>query len=141
MAAIQFTGLASGLDTDSMVQAMLMTQKSKIDSTTEKKEILNWKKDEWKKVNDLVNDFYKNYAQKLQKQATFFSYTTSVSSDAVSAATSGSMSEGIHTFSDIELAEGILRTGTLDEKITSTGKSFKELGVMTDAEKHIIKVC
>ena len=140
MASIQFTGLASGLDTDSMVQAMLLTQQNKIDSTNEKKELLKWKQDEWKKVNDLVNDFYKNYAQKLQKQATFYSYTTSVSNDAVSAATSGSMSVGTHTFTDIKTAKGVSLTGKLDDSITSNTKSFKELGLMQENEKYTIEV-
>ena len=60
MAGIQFTGLASGLDTDSIVKAMLTTHQSRIDAQKDKKTLLEWKKEAWKPVNEKINTFYNN---------------------------------------------------------------------------------
>lgn len=137
MPAIQFTGLASGLDTDSIVQAMLMTQKNKIDTAENEKELLKLKQDEWKKVNDSINEFYTKYVDKLRKQSTFQSYITSTTSDAVSVSKTGSMTEGIHTLKNIKVAQGVSETGELDKNITSKTKTFKEMGITFEGSNKI----
>lgn len=55
---IRFTGLASGLDTESMVQALTMPYKQKVDTSKQDKALMEVKKDAWKEMNSKVYNFY-----------------------------------------------------------------------------------
>lgn len=55
---IRFTGLASGLDTESMVQALSMPYKQRVDSSKQNEALMKLKKDTWKEINSKVYNFY-----------------------------------------------------------------------------------
>ena len=55
------SGLASGIDTESVVQAMLMTEQNKIDKQTQQQQILEWKQDAYRDVITKINDFQDKY--------------------------------------------------------------------------------
>lgn len=54
-------GLASGIDTESVVQAMLMNEQNKIDKQTQQQQILEWKQDAYRDVITKINDFQDKY--------------------------------------------------------------------------------
>lgn len=134
MASIQFSGLASGLDTDSIVQAMLTTQQNRIDSANQAKTKLEWKKDQWASVNSSINKFYSNYVDKLRLQSTFEKYSVAISSYAVSVKNTGSLPMGTHKVEVTKLASEINKSGDISSDLSSKSKSFKELGLLSDNE-------
>lgn len=82
---IRFTGLSSGLDTQSIVDAMLLTYKNKVDTAKQNKTLLEWKKDAYKEMNTKINTFYDKYidnislANLLSKTKTNISNTNIIS--------------------------------------------------------------
>lgn len=68
MASIQMTGMASGLDTKSIVESMLQTEKSKVDRINQNKQILEWKQELYREMIINVRDFTKKYFDPLNKE-------------------------------------------------------------------------
>ena len=52
-----FSGLVSGMDTESMVEAMLSGTQSKIDKQTGLKQQLEWKQEIYRSIITQINDF------------------------------------------------------------------------------------
>lgn len=131
--SIYISGLASGLDTDGMIQAMLMGQQNKIDTAENDKKMAEWKKETWSDVNKQLNDFYSNYVDKLSRESTFQGYKTTSSSDAVS--TNGtSTTAGTHVFTDIKMAEEASATGELNYLISSKTETFGNMGLLSSGQ-------
>ena len=55
--AIRFTGLSSGLDTQSVVEALLQSYQAKIDKQKANKQKAEWKQDIYKDLNTKLKDF------------------------------------------------------------------------------------
>ena len=68
---IRMTGLNSGLDTDSIVQALMSAQRMKKTKVTSKKTKLEWKKDIWSEMNTKLYDFYKGSLNKIKSQSAY----------------------------------------------------------------------
>lgn len=68
MASIQMTGMASGLDTKSIVESMLQTEKSKVDRINQNKQILEWRQELYREIITSVRDFTKKYFDPLNKE-------------------------------------------------------------------------
>lgn len=58
---LRLTGLASGLDTDSIVEGLLLTYQSKLDNQCQKTTKLEWKADAYREVNSLTKTFREEY--------------------------------------------------------------------------------
>ncbi len=55
---IRITGMNSGLDTESLVSALVMNYKTKVDKQKKSQQKLVWKTDAWKSVNTQINSLY-----------------------------------------------------------------------------------
>ena len=130
MASIQFTGLASGLDTDSIVKSMLAKYQAKIDTANNDKTKLEWKKEKWATVNDSINSFKSKYIDKLRYESTFETYTATTSNSAVEVKMTGDMPIGTHKVEVTQLATGVSMAKDITADIDSKYKSFKELGLL-----------
>lgn len=104
---IRFTGLASGLDTESMVKSLVMPYKMKVDEGKQNQTMLQWKKDAWRDMNKSLFDFYDKQLSKLRLESTFNKKNISVSnSKDVEVKPGSTLPEGTHTIDYIEkLAE------------------------------------
>lgn len=128
---IAFTGMSSGLDTDSMIEAMLYTQQSKIDKKYQEKMTITYKQDVWDEVNDKLEDFYSKYVTELVYQSTFSKYTATSSNSAVSVSATSSAASGTHVFSVHQLAEGAqASTNSITGKKVTNNTTLSELGVL-----------
>ena len=68
MASIQMTGMASGLDTKSIVESMLKTEKLKVEKLNKEKQKLEWKQESYREVITSIRDFHKKYFDPLNKE-------------------------------------------------------------------------
>ena len=103
---VSFSGMASGLDTDSIVKAMLYNQQSKIDNKYREQVTLTYKQEVWSDVNKKMQDFYTNYVDSLKYQYTFKKYKATASSSAISVTAGENAALGTHNFTVEQLAEG-----------------------------------
>ena len=58
---INFTGMASGLDTQAIVEATLMAQKEKVIKQEKKQQIAEWKQELYTEITDKLQEFQDKY--------------------------------------------------------------------------------
>ncbi len=129
------TGLASGLDTDSIVEEMLSGIKSKIESKEAEKQQAEWKQEMYRDVISAINDFSSTYLDSaydadtennLASEDFFDTMISTSSSSAVSIVSSSSdASEGEMTIEVSQLAEAASLTGVdMADGYTITGSAL-----------------
>ena len=69
--AMRISGIASGLDTDSMVQELVQASSSKKESLEKAQTKLGWKQESWKAFNTKVSSFYNNQLNNLKYESAF----------------------------------------------------------------------
>lgn len=125
---IRFTGLASGLDTESMVEAMLTPQKAKVDSAIQQQKLLELKKDAWKEMNSKIYSFYKDTLGPLRLSNTFNQKNVTLSqSNIIEIENKGSFPDGTHKIKVENLAEGALvKTKKITVHLDKDSKPIKD---------------
>lgn len=95
--AIRLSGLNSGMDTDSIVQALMSAQNYKKTKIEAKQTKLEWKKDLWSELNTKIYNFYTNTLGKMRLQGTFKTKAaTSSDNSKVTATATSSATEGTY---------------------------------------------
>ena len=54
---LRFSGMASGLDTDYIVEQMMRVEWMKVDSYKQDKQILEWKREDYRNITNLLRSF------------------------------------------------------------------------------------
>lgn len=143
--AIRLTGIASGLDTDSMVQELVSAYSLKKENYEKQKTKLEWKKEAWKDMNTDIYGFYTGALSNLRRTSSFLNKKSCTVSDTtkVSVTAGANVAYGAQTIKISQLAKAAYLTGSAITKsdgteITDvTGTKMSELGVATDS---VIKV-
>lgn len=95
---IRMTGLNSGLDTESIIAALMSAQRTKQTKVENKKTKLEWKKEQWASLNTKIYNFYTNSLSKMKMRSTYMtkaatsSNTSKITAKASTAAATGSYS-------------------------------------------------
>lgn len=137
---IRFTGLASGLDTESMVQAMVMPYKNNVDKAVQQQKLLELKKDAWKDMNNKIFKFYNETLNKLRLEGSFNSKEVTMSPPGlIDIGNKGSFPDGTHQITVENLAGGasidtkkagdINGDGKVDVTVTKETKLVSDLGI------------
>ena len=115
---MRITGLASGLDTESIITELTKVESKKVDKIKSDQKKFDMKVDKWKELNKKVVDFYNKTLSNMRFDSSFVKKTTSVSnSDAVTVSTSGTAMNSAQKLSVNKLASSAYLTGG---KISST---------------------
>ncbi len=126
---IGLSGMISGLDTDSIVKAMVSGQQTKATKIENKITLNKWTTDAWSSLNTKVYSFYTKFASKLLLQSSYMTRTAKSSDDSAVTATAGSAAAvGTHTLKIKSLASSQYVTGgqlTKDGKKANYDKSTK----------------
>lgn len=114
---MRISGLASGIDTDSMVKALMTAAKTPLNTLNQKKQIVEWQRDSYREVNSKLVDFRNNklsnyrLAQTMNTQtAVVTGNTSAVTATAKNNANGISMSVVVTQLATKEGTEGILKT-------------------------------
>lgn len=112
---IRLTGINSGMDTDSIVQALMSAQSYKKTKIEAKKTKLEWKKDLWSELNTKIYNFYTNSLSKIKLQGTFKTKAaTSSDNSKVTATATSTAAEGTYKVKVNSLASAqYVTSGTL----------------------------
>ncbi|MCI8291665.1 MAG: flagellar filament capping protein FliD [Clostridia bacterium] len=95
---IRMTGLNSGLDTESIIAALMSAQRTKQTKVENKRTKLEWKKEQWASLNTKIYNFYTNSLSKMRMASTYMtkaatsSNNSKVTAKATTAAATGSYS-------------------------------------------------
>ncbi len=76
---VYISGASSGLDTESMIKALVSSQQSKKDVLVQKQTKLQWKRDAWKTLNSKIYAFQNKTVNSLKYASDYKKMTTSVS--------------------------------------------------------------
>lgn len=134
MATIRLGGLASGIDTDSVVKELMSARRQPLTKLNQQKIKLEWQQELYREINiklvDLRNNKLSNYRMNSTLNtlaSTVTGNTSAVTTKATSNAVSGSMSIEVHS-----LATAASRVSTTGIGETDASKSLKELGLVAD---------
>lgn len=126
--AIRISGMNSGLDTDSIVQALVMDVKTKKESYEKKKTKLEWTQEIWKGINSNVYSLYNKVNNMRWSSAYNLKKTTVSDATKASVTASNTAVTGTQKLNILSVAQsGYLTGGELTTK-ASTGTTLAELG-------------
>lgn len=109
---IGLSGMISGLDTDSIVKAMVSAQQTKATKIENKITLNKWTTEAWSGLNTKIYSFYTKYASKLRLQSSYMTRTATSSNESVVKATAGSTAAvGTHSLQIKQLASSQYVTG------------------------------
>lgn len=136
---IRFSGIASGLDTDSMVKELMKAQSYKKTKVQNQITILDWKKERWQDINSKIYKLYTGSLSKMRLQNNYRTKEVS-SSDETKVTVTGDATAvaGNHRLKIIQLASSQYVTGEQlvignDETNNILGTStLRELGFQAD---------
>ena len=122
------SGLASGIDTASLVDELVDAESSKLDSLNQQLQLTEWKQEAYRDIIDDLSEFVDTYfsstsSSSLIKQANYLQFDTTSSDTSAVTATAGVDAEaGSHTIEVTQLAtaETISSSSTLSEDITAS---------------------
>lgn len=142
--AIGMSGLVSGLDTETIVSALVSGYKTKKDDMTKEQTKLEWKMDAWKDLNKKVYSMYSKSLSNLRFSSGYIKKATSISDSTIAKITAGSSSvNGTQTLAVKQLAKsGYLTGGKVSNvndkssKITASS-TLADLGI-TDSASFVV---
>ncbi|MCF8020708.1 MAG: flagellar filament capping protein FliD [Vallitaleaceae bacterium] len=141
--AIQFTGLASGLDTQSIIRDLMKVERTRVETVEKDKVLAQWKKEAWSSMNAKLFSFYKEDLFSFKSAGTYNKKKlTSSNENLVSLNTSSGAVRGSHSIEVTTMAKGSFLTGealtgvtastTAGEMMTFTDPDTKSLNISLD---------
>lgn len=122
---VRVSGMVSGMDTDSLVEALVSSYKVKKDNLVKAQTKLSWKKDAWKTMNTSIYSFYSGKLSAARLSTNYNLKTATVSNSSVAKVTASSSAvNGTQTLKVNKLAStGYLTGGEITD---SSGSSLTE---------------
>ncbi|MCA0757559.1 flagellar filament capping protein FliD [Paenibacillus sp. N4] len=130
-------GLASGMDTDALVKQMMDAQRIPLDKLAQKKQLLEWKRDDYRTLNNKILEF-RNAAFDMKLQSGYLTKKVSSSQESiVSVTSSASASEGQYTIQIDKLAKSASLTSGDLRGAAGGSKTVGYLGLDSDTQLQI----
>lgn len=138
---IRFGGLSSGLDTENIIKQLMRLETMKVDRQVQQKTLLEWKRDDYRAINNSLRNFKEKAVFDLKLEGSFQAKTISSSDEktAVATATSAAM-EGSYSINVISTAQAA--SAQSSAKITGSvgAGSFTIQGTADAASQATIQV-
>ncbi|MGB7605781.1 MAG: flagellar filament capping protein FliD [Lutisporaceae bacterium] len=116
----RITGLASGLDTDSIVKQLMAIERAKVDRVKQNKVLVEWRRDNYREVSNLLRGFqdgffdYLKPSNNMRSPSTYNIYNSTSTNPTVATATGGvGITSTSHTIDVIALAKAATGTSTV----------------------------
>lgn len=153
---IRFTGMSSGLDTEAIVNASLLTEKNKIDSLSRKQTLTEWKQEQYREMTTLMQGFKNSFMNNLSlstnmlRQSNYKVYKGSVitpsgvESTLFSITGNSDASTGSYNIKVKQRAtEGYTKTKKLSKEVTYNKDKFQDgqkFNIELDGESRTITI-
>lgn len=126
----RLTGIASGLDTQSIIEQMMEGHKLKVDNAKNDQKKLQWKKEAWSSLNTKLYSFYTGALDKFKSVGTYKAKKVQTSNDkAVTVNVSNNAVVGTHTLSVRQAASSAYLTSK-----SLKGEAYKTTSYVADAD-------
>lgn len=110
--AIRITGLNSGLDTESIISALVEAKSTKKNNLIKAQTKLEWKQDAWKELNTKVYSFYSKTLSNMRLQSDYTKKTTKSTDESIATVITGANAvNGVQTLEVSSLAKTGYLTG------------------------------
>lgn len=116
---IRLTGMASGLDTDTLVKQLMALERTKVDRVKQSKDQAEWKRDNYREITNLLRGFQDDFfsylkpSSNMRSSSTYNAYsTTSTNSSVATAAGGAGVTSTSHTIDVTALAKAAAGTST-----------------------------
>lgn len=125
---IRLSGMVSGMDTESLVSALVSSYKLKKDNLVKAQTKLSWKQEKWKTMNTSIYSFYSGKLSNARFSGSYNLKTSSVSNDkyakvsASSSAVSGTQKLKVNKLASTGYLTGGKITATDGSKVTGSTK-------------------
>lgn len=120
--AMRMTGLASGLDTESMVKELVSASSEKVNKIKQKKQDVEWRKEIWSGLNTKIYNFYKTQLSAFKSVSNYKTKKATASDETKVSVKAGSgATNGTHSVSVEQTASSAYLTG---DNIKTYGKSY-----------------
>lgn len=132
--AIRLSGMVSGMDTESLVSALVSSYKLKKDNLVKAQTKLSWKQEKWKTMNTSIYGFYSGKLSSARFSTSYNLKTSSVSNDkyakvsASSSAVSGTQRLQVKQLAATGYLTGGQITATDKSKVTGSTKLSDIIG-------------
>ncbi|MTI46789.1 flagellar filament capping protein FliD [Sporosalibacterium faouarense] len=132
---LRITGMATGMDTESIIKQLMSVEYSRVDSVKQKKEYVEWQTDAYREMTNLLRGFKDEYfnmlnpSTNMMSSSTFAAFSTStqvggIDSNVVTVKATGSANVGTHTINNIKLAQKALWSSSSSVSDVMTGNAI-----------------
>ncbi|UGB30413.1 flagellar hook-associated protein 2 [Metabacillus sp. B2-18] len=94
---VRIGGLASGMDIDTLVSDLMKAERIPLDKLTQKKQLLEWQRDDYRSMNTLLSDFDKYIFDNMSLQKEFLKKTVTSSMPSAVTATANANAGNVNT--------------------------------------------
>ncbi|WP_394188495.1 flagellar hook-associated protein 2 [Paenisporosarcina quisquiliarum] len=137
---MRITGLASGLDTETMIKDMMKVQRMPIDKILQKKQYMEWQRDDYRTVNRQLFDFKNLISDSINREATYIQKTvTSSDPNSVKVRNIISTEDFTGSIKVDQLATQANMRSTVSNNISDTSKTLTEIFGISGEQKFSIQ--
>lgn len=130
MSNLRISGLASGIDVDSIVKKLMSAEAIPLDKMKQSQQQLEWQRDDYRSMNTSLLDL-KNSAFDMKLQGTYLTKTTASSNDSVVTATAGtSAGNSTYTMSNVTMATAAYNSSATDIRKNGSIDSSESLATL-----------
>lgn len=124
---MRVSGFASGMDIDSIVSDMMKAQRAPLNKLLQKKQVLEWQRDDYRSMNTLLLNFRTNELTNMRLTTTYRTKSVSSSDESKVSATATSntnvASYNISSVTKLAESEGLI-SGSVMNKLTDVNSSL-----------------
>lgn len=148
----RLTGLNSGMDTESIITAMVSRHKTKVEDATKEKTKLGWTQEAWQGLNTKIYGLYTNKLSNMRLSEAYDKLKTTTSNSALTVVAGSGANEGVQSAKIKSVAKAGYLTGaeisaqdgskiTNATKLTDLGIAVgSSVGLKVDGMTHTIEV-
>lgn len=136
MDSIRFSGLASGLDTQSIVDSMMKAERMPLDRMKQKQQVVEWQRDKYRDMNKLLKEFDTFIFDGIFRQSNMLKKTvTSSNTDFVTATASSDAGQVSYKIENVTLATSARRESTAGISASSSTKLDSSKSLWSQRDK------
>lgn len=115
---LRLSGMASGIDTESMIKQLMKAEQYKVDKVKQEKQLLLWKREDYRKTTNLLKEFSDSYmdilsSKNMRSDNSYKAFTVNSSnSTAITATANADAVAGTHEITITQLAKAAYAVGT-----------------------------
>ncbi|CAH2211903.1 flagellar filament capping protein FliD [Tepidibacter aestuarii] len=136
MSGIRFSGIASGMDTETMVKQLMDAEKIRLNKYNQEKQITQWTQEAYNDVNKDIANFILDTKKELGVSfggsigsASWIKKATSSDTSIFDATANSSAASGTHSLKVVQLAEGVTLGSASAIQNSGEDKTVDQLGV------------